>query len=140
MLISHRHKFARVAETARPLAGTALRVCTSGASACGRIHAYVGVTNQSWIAAFVLALFVIKAAIALLADFHNFIAAECALRSFEAIPLLRVFDGVQHIRNISNGACGEFAVVRTIAAGCTRKHDVVAAKPAWPTVLRKVVL
>lgn len=139
LVLVRRHELARV-QAARALRRAALRLGAPCAAARRLVHVHVGVADLARIAALVLALVVVEAAVALLADLDDFVAAEGALRHGEAVSLLRVLDGVQHIGNVADGAGGEFAVVRPIAAGRAGEHDVVAAQAARTTFLRIIVL
>lgn len=110
---------AAVRVAARALAGTALRARPPAAALGGRVERQVVLADDPGIAAAVAALVVVEAAVALLADLHDLVAAEGALADLEAVALLRVVDGVQHVGDVADRALREFAVVGPIAAGST---------------------
>lgn len=60
--------------------------------------------------------------------------------TFKTVPLLFIFNRIQHIANIANTTTGKLAIVRTITTRSRGKHDVVAAETSRPTVCRIVML
>lgn len=139
-MIIGRHKFALLTEATRTLTGTALGPCPTTASFGRCICRYIVAAHLSWITTFILAFFVVESTVTLFADFDQFVATESALRRRETIAFLAVFDGVQHIGNVTNGTCGKFTVIRTITASGTGEHNVIATDPARPALLRIVML
>lgn len=131
---------APVVAAARALAGTALRALPARTPLGGGVQTEVVLVDLARVAALVEALLVVEAAVALLAALHDLVAAEGALGRLEAVALLVVLDGVQHVRDVADRARRELAVVRPVPAGGARKHDVVAVQAARTTALRVVVL
>lgn len=83
------------------------------------------VGDLEWIATHVLTLLVVVTAVALLALLHDLVPAEGPVVRREAVgpPLLR--DGIQHQRDVADGARGELVVVEPITAGGRGEHNVV---------------
>lgn len=131
---------APVMATARTLARTALRSLAARTPSRRRIQTQVVLVDLARIAALVQALLVVEPAIALLATLHNLVAAERTLGRLETVALLIVLYRVQHVRDVPYGARGELAVVRSVAAGCARKHDVIAVQTTRTAPLRVIVL
>lgn len=134
------HELARVAVAARSLRGTALRAGLPRATLRRGVQSQVHFADNARVAAPVGTFLVVEPAVALFANFHDLVAAEGAFRRQEAVALLVVLDGVQHVRDVAHRTARELAVVRSVTAGGTREHDVVSVDAPGTALGRVVVL
>lgn len=120
-----RNELARVTIAARSLRRTALRTGLPRATLSGGVQPEIYLADNPRIAAPVRTFLVVEPAVTLFTNFNNLITAEGTLRREEAVALLVVFDGVQHVRDVPYRTARELAVVGAVSAGGTGEHNVV---------------
>ena len=134
------HKCAGIGQTAGTLRWRTLRLGTTRTALGRAVQRQIIFANQSRITADIFAFILIKATVAFLAGFYDFVAAEGAFACLETVALHIAHQHIEHIGNIAYGTGRKFGIIRTVSRGGAGKHNEVAIQTTRTAFLRIVML